>query len=151
MSAHTHVQVHFVKGLINHRIRFGASTHKTKLDKYRFLVSFPQDAIFGYIRWSANEYGTQDWRVYVLKTQSSGLSSKVPGITPAVKILLASKGSAAVKRTLAAIDKIEKESSLGLLEVPESYWRQLSNTLILKAPLRQLPLSLRLEGEQYAG
>ena len=149
MSVHTHVQVHFVKGLINHRIRFGQPIQKTKLDKYRSLVSFPEGVIFGYIRWSANEYGTQDWRIYVLQTNSSGLLSKLPGITPAVKILLASKGSVAVKRTLKAIDKIEKESSVGLEAVPESYWRQVSNALLLKMPIRELPLSCRLQGAQH--
>ena len=149
MSVQTHVQVHFVKGLINHRIKFGVPTYKTKLDKYRTLMSFSEGVIFGYIRWVANEYGTQDWRVYVLKTQSSGLLSKVPGISPAVKILLSSKGTVAVKRALKAIDEIEKESSVGLTEVPESYWLQLSNALLLKKPIRELPLSCRLEGAQH--
>lgn len=149
MSVETHVQVHFVRGLINHRIRFGEAVYKTKLDKYRSLASFRDNTIFGYIRWIANEYGTQDWRVYVLKTQSSGYISKIPGVTPAVKTLLSAQGTVAVKRTLKAIDKIEKEASGGLPGVPESYWLQLGNTLTLKTPARELPRNCRLEGAQY--
>ena len=68
----TLVQLHFVKGLINHRLRFGVAKTVTKLDKYRSIAVFQQGAVFGYIRWRANEFGTQDWRVYVLKAQPDG-------------------------------------------------------------------------------
>ena len=77
----TLVQLHFVKGLINHRLRFGTAKAVTKLDKFRSIAVFQQGAVFGYIRWRANEFGTQDWRVYVLKTQTGGYISEVIGVS----------------------------------------------------------------------
>ena len=74
---YTLVQLHFVRGIINHRLRFGQPETKTELDKYRSLASFPEGSIFGYIRWRANEYGTIEWRTYVLKAQSGGYISHV--------------------------------------------------------------------------
>ena len=128
---YTLVQIHFVRGMINHRLRFGKPEAKTKLDKYRSLASFPEGSIFGYIRWRANEYGTIDWRVYVLKAQADGFISKVAGVAPAVKILVSAQGKPAAQRCLKALDKLEKEAGGTLDNVPESYWSGFNNALLL--------------------
>ena len=109
---HTLVQLHFVRGVINHRLRFGRTENVTKLDKYRSVAVMPIGSIFGYIRWRANEYGTIDWRVYVLKAQQSGYISEVAGVSPAVKILLSAQGKPAAQRCLKALDKLEKHLAI---------------------------------------
>jgi len=139
----TIVQLHFIKDVINHRLRFGEPFKKIRLDKSRVLAAFEPNIIFGYIRWKANEYGTQDWRVYILKTQSSGALSQIAGVSPAVKVLLSAVGKTSVKRALSVIDTIEKEAKDGLICVPESYWLTLHNTLLLRKSPRDLPLSYR--------
>lgn len=150
MTEITQVQIHFVKGLINHRLRFGQPTKVIKLDRYRRLATFPMHEIFGYIRWRANEYGTQDWRVYILKTQPNGLVSQVPGILPAVKILVSAEGAASVKRALKAIDQCEEQAKDGLCSIPESYWARLNTSLMLKKPTRDLPFIYRETGVSHA-
>ena len=45
------VQLHFVKGCINHRLRFGQPEGVIKLDKNRSLALMAQGTVFGYIRW----------------------------------------------------------------------------------------------------
>jgi len=147
---YTLVQLHFVRGMINHRLRFGQPEAKTKLDKYRSLASFPEGSIFGYIRWRANEYGTIDWRVYVLKAQADGLRSEVAGITPAVKILVSAQGKPAVKRCFTALDALEKEVGGTLDDVPESYWAGFNNALLLRKTPRQLPRNILDNGALYA-
>jgi len=139
----TIVRLHFIKDVINHRLRFGEPFKKIRLDKSRVLATFEPNIIFGYIRWKANEYGTQDWRVYILKTQSSGALSQIAGVSPAVKVLLSAVGKTSVKRALSVIDTIEKEAKDGLISVPESYWLTLHNTLLLRKSPRDLPLSYR--------
>jgi len=146
----TIVQIHFVRGLINHRLRFGQPETKTKLDKYRTLASFPAGSIFGYIRWRANEYGTQDWRVYVLKAQAKGYLSEVPGISAGVKICLSVQGSPAVKRCLSALDRLEKEAGGSLEAVPESYWPVFANALLLRKTPRALPRNWAQDGARHA-
>ena len=148
--SYTIVQLHFVKGMINHRLRFGQPEAKPKLDNYRSVAMFPVGSTFGYIRWKANEYGTIDWRVYVVKTQADGFISKVAGITPAVKILVSAQGKPAVKRCLAALDKIEKEAGGALENVPESYWTVFNNALLLRKSPRQLPRNILDNGASYA-
>ena len=148
--SYTLVQLHFVRGMINHRLRFGQPETKTKLDKYRSLASFSDGSIFGYIRWRANEYGTIDWRVYVLKAQSSGYISHVNGISPAVKILMSAEGKPAVKRCLNALDKLEKQAGGSLVSIPEAYWPKFNNALLLRKAPRKLPRNLIDNGASYA-
>jgi len=147
---HTLVQLHFVRGLINHRLRFGQPEAMIRLDKYRSLASFSDGSIFGYIRWKANEFGTIEWRVYVLKAQADGFNSKISGIAPAVKILLSAQGKPAVQRCLKAIDKLEKVAGGTLCNVPESYWGGFNNALLLRKSPRQLPRNIIDNGAFYA-
>ena len=144
------VQLHFVKGRINHRLRFGQPEGVIKLDKYRSLALMAEDTVFGYIRWRANEYGTQDWRVYVLKAQSYGYICQTPGIRPAAKTLVSIHGKLAVKRCLNALDRVEEQAS-GLLErVPESYWPSFNNALLLRKAPRDLPRNIQRQAAIYA-
>lgn len=148
--SHTVVQLHFVRDLINHRIRFGQPVSITKLDKYRSIASFSTGSIFGYIRWRANEYGTQDWRVYVLKAQSEGYLSQVTGVSPAVKSLLNVQGKPAVKRCLLALGRLEKQAGGALENVPESYWPCFNNALLLRKAPRHFQCNLGLSGASHA-
>ena len=138
MSHLTLLQCHFVRDKLNHRIRFGQPEKVISLDKYRKLACFKSGATLGYIRWRANEYGTQDWRFFVLKTQSTGLLTRVPGVTPAVKVLAAFNGTKAVKRALVALDDVEKSVSGPVEMLPESYWIAFQNGLFTRRTVRGL-------------
>lgn len=146
----TLVQVHFVKGLINHRLRFGTPQSLSKLDKYRSIAVFNSGAIFGYIRWRANAFGTQDWCVYVLKAQTEGYISEVIGVSPAVKILLFAQGKPAAKRCLSALDALEIEAGGSLSNVPESYWSSFNNAVLLRKTPRKLPRNINISGAVHA-
>ena len=138
MSDLTVIQCHFVRDKLNHRIRFGSPKTTVALDKYRKLACFEAGATLGYIRWRANEYGTQDWRFFVLKTQSTGLLTRVPGVTPAVKVLASFNGTQAVKRALAALDDVEKSVSGPMETLPDSYWVAFQNDLSTRRTVRGL-------------
>ncbi|WP_416877551.1 DUF2840 domain-containing protein [Litorimonas sp.] len=138
MSGVTLIHCHFVRDKLNHRIRFGSPKTTLTLDKYRKLACFDAGATLGYIRWRANEYGTQDWRFFVLKTQSKGLLTRVPGITPAVKVLASFNGTQAVKRALASLDDVEKSVSGPIEMLPESYWIAFQNGLSTRRTVRGL-------------
>ena len=146
----TLVQLHFVKGLINHRLRFGTPQSITKLDKYRSIAVFKSGSVFGYIRWRANEFGTQDWRVYVLKVQTDGYISEVIGVSPAVKVLLTAQGKPAAKRCLSALDALEIEAGGSLSNVPESYWASFCNAVLLRKTPRKLPRNVKNYGAVHA-
>ncbi|WP_026941492.1 DUF2840 domain-containing protein [Hellea balneolensis] len=132
MSHLTLIQCHFVRDKLNHRIRFGSPCSTLALDKYRKLNCFEPGVTLGYIRWRANEYGTQDWRFFILKTQSPGLLTRVPGVTPAIKVLAAFTGTQAVKRALVALDDVEKSVSQPIEMLSEGYWIAFQNDLSMR-------------------
>jgi hypothetical protein len=129
LSNLTAVLCHYGKDRFNHRLRFGVPQALVKLDSYRKIAVFKPRTIFGYIRWVADEYGTQDWRFFILQTRNDGLLTRVPGVTPAVKLLASFHRTDCVKRALLAFDEIEKEcgGELGILS--ESYWLGFQNHL----------------------
>ena len=144
----TAVYIRYRKNRINHRLRFGTPVIETRLGWHSRLASFKPGHIFGYIRWSANDYGTQDWRLFVCKaggfhSQNLGLDggntghhnrlTRIPGVLPGAHILLQSQGKARVKRALGYIDTLEKETNQ-LALVTESYWRHLHNRLEVNLP-----------------
>ncbi len=143
MTVFTHVQIHYVKDIINHRLFFGEPDEWVRLDRFRRLAVFSEHQIFGYIRWRANTYGTIDWRLYVLKSGRGGQMSAVPGVAPAAKILAFVNGRERMKRALPVLDRIKAGSSTGFQGVPESYWRAVQSHLVLNIPLRQLPRHYR--------
>lgn len=129
MTRITVIQCHFVRGILNHRLKFGRPEKTVSLDKYRKLRCFEAGERLGYIRWRANEYGTQDWRFFILKTQSSGVLTRVPGASPAVKVLAAFNGTEAVKRALNAFDIVEKTIPQPIETLPDAYWISFQNDL----------------------
>ena len=146
MTGLTVIQCHFVRGLLNHRLRFGTPDKTVKLDKYRKLACFKPGETLGYIRWRANEYGTQDWRFFILKAQSTGLLTRVPGVSPAVKVLAAFNGTQSVKRALRAFDDVEKSASDPIEELPNAYWVSFQNDISARETVNGiLPHSSHLE------
>jgi len=135
MAEKTLIQCHFVRGLINHRLRFGAADKIIKLDKYRKIACFKPDRTLGYIRWRANEYGTQDWRFYIFRTQSEGIMTSVPGVSPAVKLLASFNGSKTVKGALSAFDEVERKSKGTPEKLSESFWLSFQNDLSARKSL----------------
>ena len=144
----TAVYIRYRKNRINHRLRFGEPQSETWLGWHSRLASFKPAKIFSYIRWSANEYGTQDWRLFVCKAGGShsqnleldggntghhNCLTRIPGVLPGAHILLKTQGKARVKRALVYINAIEKETG-ELSLVTESYWRHLHNRLEVNHP-----------------
>ncbi len=151
MSGVTQVQLHYVRNIFNHRLRFGTPVETIKLDKYRRLALFKPAMTFGYIRWRGNKYGTQDWRVYVLQTGMQGAMTRVPGIDPAANVLLAIHGRARVKRCLEIIDGLEISAKDGLDSVPTSYWPRIQTSILNRSVLRAMPQHYLKCEQSHAG
>ena len=54
----THVELTWHKQRVEHRIRFGRQVGQQVLDRHRRVVSFAPGSIFGFVRWAANDFGT---------------------------------------------------------------------------------------------
>lgn len=148
---YTGICLHFEEARINHRLRFGVADYQVHLDKERSVVFFPADQTLGYIRWRANDYGTQDWQFCVARTVSAKPDEDTditafPGILPGADILLHVSGKTKVKRVLALLDGLE-ERHADLSQITESWWRQLHNRLEVRAGFHR-PDDYQLAGGQ---
>ena len=104
----TRVEIAFYPEYLNYWLRFGTPVERIELDRRRSIALFEPGQVFGYVRWRANEYGTQDWRLTIIEAREpSLLLSRIPGVMPGAEVLLLMIGQARVKRALAVIDQLE--------------------------------------------
>lgn len=122
----TRVELLFLKNQVNYWLRFGKFSTDKNIDRRRAFVWFKPKQTFCYIRWWANDYGTQDWTIGIFRSclRSDISIQTYAGISPGAEILLHIKGSTYVKRTLKLFDEIE-EYGINLCEVSPSYYRYL--------------------------
>ncbi len=124
----TAVIIAYRKKRLNHRLIFGEPTFMVRRGWRRQLAVFQPNQIFAYERWRADEYGTQDWRIFVCRARDNGSVTKVPGVLPGAETLLEATGKTKAKRALAAIDGVSKICSV-LTSVPPHTWRDVHNSL----------------------
>ncbi len=125
----TCVQIAFHPEFANHWLRFGEPDYWLDLDRRRALAFFRPGRLFGYVRWRANEFGTQDWRFTVVQAAApSVLLSRIEGVDPGGKVLLLTSGKTRVKRALARIDAIET-AGFEPADVSSAYYRHVHNRI----------------------
>lgn len=135
-SSTTRVDLHFLRDRLNYWLRFGAPIAEQISDRRRSTADFKSGQCFGYIRWQANAYGTELWRLYVLRAGRPGdILSKVPGVAPGAEILLCLDGAKRVTQALDAIAQIE-QISVDPPAVAPDYWRHLHNRIFANLPFR---------------
>lgn len=132
----TRVEIAFYPEHLNHWLRFGAPDESQDLDRRRSLAFFKPGRVFGYVRWRANEYGTQDWRFTVVKTaEPSLLLSRIEGVHPGGEVLLLATGNTKVKRALLQIDALETDG-FEPAGVSPAYYRHIHNRIAARRPIR---------------
>ena len=137
MSEHlTRVEIAFYPEHLNHWLRFGAPDEQHDLDRRRSLALFRPGRVFGYVRWQANEYGTQDWRFPIVKTAEPSLFlSRIEGVHPGGEVLLLATGNEKVKRALLQIDALEA-TGFEPADVSPDYYRHVHNRIAAGQPIR---------------
>jgi hypothetical protein len=129
MSARTTVDLLWIEGRIERWIRFGRIVQETLHNRSESTVGFDPGAVFAFIRWASNDYGTVESRIDILRAVPPGeRCSTVPHVTPGGEMLLRLSGWPKVEAALLAIDQIE---ALGLApeDVCPDHWRHLHNRL----------------------
>ena len=135
-NSYTRVELAFYPEHLNYWLRFSAPVRRIELDRRRSLALFAPGQVFGYVRWSANEFGTQDWRLTILEAQEPHLMlSRVPGISPGVDVLLLLIGKGRVKRGLVALGQLEAQG-YKLETISPSYYRHVHVRLIANRKVR---------------
>ncbi|WP_316161030.1 DUF2840 domain-containing protein [Bradyrhizobium sp. SZCCHNRI20481] len=136
MSELTRVQLLWLQGKIENRIRFGRTVRELRLDHYRREVAFAPGSVFAFVRWSSNDYGTVLSRINVLQAVGPGEACvTVPFVAPGAAILLQVFGWPKVERVLQQIDAIE---ALGIdpADVAPDHWWHVQNRMAVGQPPR---------------
>lgn len=129
MSARTTVDLLRVEGRVERWIRFGRIVQKTIRSRSESTVGFDPGAVFAFVRWSSNDYGTVESRIDILRAVYPGeRCSTVPHVLPGGEMLLRLSGWPKVEAALIAIDLVE---ALGLApeDVCPDHWRHVHNRL----------------------
>ncbi|MER9107122.1 DUF2840 domain-containing protein [Mesorhizobium sp. M0848] len=129
MSNLTHVELVWLKKRIENYIRFGQVASNRSIDRSRRVVSFTPGSIFGFVRWTANDFGTVASRIDILRAAATGeRCSTVAYVRPGADILLTAIGWPNVEKVLKIIDAIE---AIGIdpIDVSPDYWRHAHSRL----------------------
>ena len=125
----TRVEIAFYPEHLNFWLRFGAPDEQFDLDRRRSLALFKPGRVFGYVRWHANEYGTQEWRFTIIQSAEPLLMlSRIGGVQPGGDVLLLATGATKVKRALLQIDVLEA-AGFNAADVSPAYYRHVHNRI----------------------
>lgn len=125
----THVELTWVEKKIENWIRFGSHAHEQILDRRRRVLSFRPGAVFAFVRWASNDFGTTISRIDIVRAVARGKAYQtLPFVRPGGDILLKIESWPKVERVLQTIDAIER---LGIdpEAVSPDHWRHVHNRL----------------------
>lgn len=118
----TRVHVHFGRDHFNYYVRFGTPIIRVETNRREAYEYYVPGSFFGYVRWEANQYGTQSWRFFVLRAGSpSSPICIIPGVSPGADVLAHITGESRMRRLFKAIDAIE-DAQIDLWDVAPWYW-----------------------------
>jgi Protein of unknown function (DUF2840) len=126
----THVELTWVEKKIEYWIHFGKTAQEQVLDRRRRIVSFAPDAIFAFVRWASNDYGTILSRIDIVRAINRGEAFQtLPFVRPGGDILLTAKGWPKVECVLQIIDAIEA-LEIAPADVDPDHWRHIHNRIV---------------------
>ena len=125
----TRVELTWIEKRIEHWIRFGRVAVDEIVDRRRRIVRFRLGAIFAFVRWAANDYGTVSSRIDIVRAVKPGETYQtLPFVRPGGDILLKIEGWPKVQQVLRHIDAVEA-AGIDPCEVAADHWRHVANRL----------------------
>ena len=125
----THVDLFWQEGVRQHWLRFGRPVGDRIIDRRHRVASFAPGAIFAFIRWASNDYGTVVSKIDIVRAVSRGEPySTLPHVDPGGEILLHLNGWPKVQQVLLTIDAIEA-LGIALDDVAPDHWRHIHNRI----------------------
>ena len=125
----TLVDLIWIEQRTEHWIRFGRQAHDRIVDRRRRIVGFAPGAVFAFVRWAANDYGTVSSRIDIVRAVRPGAAhTTLPSVRPGGDILLSVSGWPKVEQVLRAIDAVEA-AGIDPCDVAPDHWRHLHNRI----------------------
>ena len=132
----THVELTWVEKKIENWIRFGSHAHEQIRDRRRRTLSFRSGAVFAFVRWSSNDYGTIHSCIDIVTAVAPGEAyTTLPFVRPGADILLHIEGWPKVAQVLQAVDAVEA-AGVDPCDASPDHWRHVGNRLNAGMPFR---------------
>jgi len=132
----THVQLTWIEKRVEHWIRFGRMAKDEIADRRRRIVSFRPGAVFAFVRWAANDYGTVSSRIDIVRAVGARQPfTTLPFVQPGGDILLTIEGWAKVSQVLAHIDAVDG-AGVDPCDTAPDHWRHVHNRIAAGHPPR---------------
>lgn len=126
----TEVELIWIEKRLEHWIRFGRIASDRIVSRTTRIVSFRPGAVFAFVRWSANDYGTISSRIDIVRAVAPGESyTTVPFIRPGGETLLSVESWPKVAQVLAALDMVEA-AGIDPCDAAPDHWRHINNRLL---------------------
>ena len=132
----TEVELTWIEKKFEHWIRFGRIAHDRIVTRRTRVVSFRPGAVFAFVRWMANDFGTISSRIDVVRAVSAAEPfTTLPFVRPGGEILLHIEGWPKVAQVLAAIDAAEA-AGVDPCDAAPDHWRHVHNRIVAGQPSR---------------
>ncbi|RUY98026.1 MULTISPECIES: DUF2840 domain-containing protein [unclassified Mesorhizobium] len=124
-----HVELTWIEKRQEDWIRFGTHAHEQIVDRRRRILSYRPGAVFAFVRWSANDFGTIISRIDIVRAVARGEAYQtLPFVRPGGEILLKVESWPKVERVLQAIDAIQR-LDIDPESVSPDHWRHIHNRI----------------------
>jgi len=128
-DALTHVELTWVEKRIEYWIRFGREAGERIIDRRRRVVAFRPDAVFAFVRWAANDFGTVISRIDIVRAVDPGAAYQtLPFVRPGGEILLKVEGWPKVEKVLRHIDAVEA-AGVDPCDAAPDHWRHVAHRM----------------------
>jgi len=128
-DALTHVELTWIEKRIEYWIRFGREAGERIIDRCRRVVSFRPGAVFAFVRWAANDYGTVISRIDIVRAVAPGAAYQtLPFVRPGGEILLKIEGWPKVEKVLQHIDAVEA-AGVDPCDAAPDHWRHVAHRM----------------------
>jgi len=135
-DAFTEVELTWIEGRHEQWIRFGRVAAERILSRRTRLVCFRPGAVFAFVRWTSNDFGTIHSNIAIAMAVAPGEPhSTLPFVRPGAEILARIDGWPKVQKALEAIDGIEA-AGIEACDAAPDHWRHIGSRIAAGLPFR---------------
>jgi hypothetical protein len=132
----TDVELTWIEKRLEHWIRFGRIAQERIVSRRTRVVSFRPGAVFAFVRWMANDYGTISSRIDVVRAVVPGEPfTTLPFVRPGGELLLHIESWPKVSQVLAGIDAVDA-AGVDSCDASPDHWRHVHNRIAAGLPPR---------------
>ena len=135
-TALTEVEMTWIEGRHEQWIRFGRIAAERILSRATRVAAFRPGAVFAYVRWTSNDFGTIHSTIAIAAAVAPGEPySTLPFVRPGAEILARIDGWPRVQKALEAIDSVEA-TGIDACDAAPDHWRHVGNRIATGLPFR---------------